>query len=241
VPLLLLTALALMQAPGCDRGGGGTGEALLRRAAQHVVVVVRHARDSTGTMYRFELVDGRWRRNGQRVPATLGAGGVNKEREGDRRSPSGVYALPAAFGYAASAPPGVRIPYIPLRAETECVDDPTSPQYNRLVNPSELPEGKTWKSSEMMRRDIHSGDDLYKLGVLVAYNVSSPTRAATGPAAGSCIFLHIWRGPSRPTVGCTAVAERSLVALLEWLDPAASPVLIQGTEDEVRKLLPYDL
>jgi L,D-peptidoglycan transpeptidase YkuD (ErfK/YbiS/YcfS/YnhG family) len=195
-----------------------------------------------GTMYRFERIDGRWRRSGQRAPVTLGSGGVNKEREGDRRSPSGVYSLPMAFGYAQAPPPsGVRLPYLALRSETECVDDPDSPQYNRIVNPSEVAEGKTWKSSEMMRRDLHEGDDLYKWGVVVAYNAPDSTGAAKAGPRGSCIFLHVWRGPGRPTVGCTAAAERDLLALLAWLDPAASPVLIQGTEDQIRKLLPYHL
>jgi L,D-peptidoglycan transpeptidase YkuD (ErfK/YbiS/YcfS/YnhG family) len=217
---------------------------LLSRPSQHVLVVVEHARDSTGTLYRFHRHGGAWRRSGSPQPAVVGAGGVDKAREGDRRAPSGVYALPTAFGYAAEAPAELRMPYLPLRPETECVDDAASPHYNRIVNPSELPAGRAWSSSEMMRRDLHAGDDLYQLGVVVAYNPAGERDAATGMGAGSCIFIHIWRGPNQPTVGCTAVPEEAMVTLLQWLDRTAAPVLVQGTRADLEALwragrLPY--
>jgi L,D-peptidoglycan transpeptidase YkuD (ErfK/YbiS/YcfS/YnhG family) len=155
-----------------------------------------------------------------------------------------VYALPAVFGYAGEPPAGLRMPYVPLRAETECVDDAASPYYNRVVNPSELRGGRTWGSSEMMRRDLHAGDDLYRLGVLVAYNPTGARDPASGRGAGSCIFLHLWRGPEQPTVGCTAMSEPAMVELLRWVDPTESPVLVQGTRADLEALrragtLPY--
>ena len=235
--MLLVGAAAF----ACDGKSELPAATLLEHATQHVVVVVQDERDSTGAMYRYERSGQGWQRVGGPVRASLGAGGVNKTREGDRRSPSGVYGLPAAFGYGERPPSGVRMPYIALRSETECVDDPASPHYNRIIHPSELPHGKAWKSSEMMRRDLYAGDDLYKLGVLVAYNTHDPASVATGPPAGSCIFLHIWRGPDRPTVGCTAFAEEEMVSLLRWLDPTASPVLVQGTRADLQKMLPYSL
>ena len=64
--------------------------------------------------------------------------------------------------------------------------------------------------SEKMLRD----DGLYKWGVFVEHN------PAAAPGAGSCIFLHIWKDSTTPTTGCTAMAEKDLVKLLRWLDPA---------------------
>jgi len=40
----------------------------------------------------------------------------------------------------------------------------------------------------------------YRLGVFVEHN-TKPRRAGFG----SCIFLHIWSGPTEPTIGCTAM------------------------------------
>jgi hypothetical protein len=98
----------------------------------------------------------------------------------------------------------------------------------------------------MMRRDIHHKDDLYKLGLLVGYNPDAHRDPDTGKGAGSCIFLHIWRGPARPTVGCTAMPEESMQALIAWLDPGAKPLLVQGTRSELERLvkerrLPYSV
>jgi hypothetical protein len=68
---------------------------------------------------------------------------------------------------------------------------------------------------------MRRADDLYKWGIFVAHN------AAATPGAGSCIFMHIWKNSSTATIGCTAMAERHLVRLLRWLDPAAQPLLVQ--------------
>jgi D-alanyl-D-alanine dipeptidase len=66
--------------------------------------------------------------------------------------------------------------------------------------------------------------DLYRLGVVVDYNVRP---AAAG--RGSCVFLHVWRGPGSSTAGCTAMPEPALAELVRWLDPARHPALVQLT------------
>lgn len=137
--------------------------------------------------------------------------------EGDNRVPAGIFRLGPAFGYAsARSASWIKLHYVPLTKTTEGVDDPGSHYYNQLIDRSKIAR-VDWRSSEQMRR----ADDLYKWGVFVAHN---PT-AASG--AGSCIFLHIWKNPSTPTTGCTAMAEPDLVPLLRWLDPGAQPVLVQ--------------
>jgi D-alanyl-D-alanine dipeptidase len=137
--------------------------------------------------------------------------------EGDNKAPAGIFRLGPAFGYAAAASARwIKLPYVPLTAESEGVDDPHSRYYNQLVERSKVTD-VDWRSSEQMRR----ADELYKWGVFVAHN------PAATPGAGSCIFLHIWRNSSAATVGCTAMPEQRLVQLLRWLDSASHPVLIQ--------------
>jgi L,D-peptidoglycan transpeptidase YkuD (ErfK/YbiS/YcfS/YnhG family) len=108
-----------------------------------------------------------------------------------------------------------------LTKQTEGIDDPRSRYYNRLVDRSRVAK-VDWQSSEQMLR----ADNLYKWGVVVAYN--SPAR----PGAGSCIFLHIWKDSRSATAGCTAMPEQDLVNLLRWLDPTARPVLVQMPRPE---------
>jgi D-alanyl-D-alanine dipeptidase len=47
---------------------------------------------------------------------------------------------------------------------------------------------------------------------------------------GSCIFLHIWAGPSKGTAGCTAMPQPRLETLLRWLDAKKRPLLVQLPE-----------
>jgi D-alanyl-D-alanine dipeptidase len=113
-----------------------------------------------------------------------------------------------------------------------CVDDPTSDHYNRVLTGDGLPPPaeRDWAGAEAMRRDLAHGDDLYQWGIVVRYNGIEVEDGSgdPGPGAGSCIFLHIWRGPERPTVGCTAMARADLLTVLRWLTADARPVLIQG-------------
>jgi D-alanyl-D-alanine dipeptidase len=140
-----------------------------------------------------------------------GRGGPVK-REGDGKSPAGAFALRSAYGYAPAAKAG--IPYQPVDASWKCVDDPKSTRYTQIFDQREMK--KDWSSAEDMRRS----DELYKWVVDVAHNPS----ASAG--AGSCIFLHVWRGPSSATVGCTAMDENTLAQLIEALHPGATFVLL---------------
>lgn len=145
-----------------------------------------------------------------------------RKMEGDNKVPAGVFRLGPAFGYAPAAEAAwVKLRYVALTGESEGVDDPRSHYYNRLVERSKVAR-VDWQSSEKMRRN----DDLYKWGIFVAHNPKAI------PGAGSCIFLHIWRNQTSPTVGCTAMPEREMVALLHWLDPAARPALVQMPRSE---------
>jgi L,D-peptidoglycan transpeptidase YkuD (ErfK/YbiS/YcfS/YnhG family) len=77
---------------------------------------------------------------------------------------------------------------------------------------------KDWDSAETMLRP----DGLYEWGVVEGHNLP-PTQ----PGAGSCLFLHIWRGLGKPTSGCTSMSRQEMVRLARWLDPNEKPVLVQ--------------
>jgi L,D-peptidoglycan transpeptidase YkuD (ErfK/YbiS/YcfS/YnhG family) len=52
---------------------------------------------------------------------------------------------------------------------------------------------------------------------------------------GSAIFLHRWQEKGKSTRGCVAVPEDQLLRLLVWLDPAQQPLMIMGTESDLKK------
>ena len=208
------------------------------------VVVTTDGWDATdAVLRRYERPDARspWRAVGGEVRAVVGRTGLAwgkgahvpaaaegpVKREGDGKAPAGVFALSAAFGYApADSARWVRLPYHASDASVECVDDSGSRFYNRLVDRDTV-AAPDWTSHEEMRR----GDGLYRWGVLVDHNAAPPV-----PQGGSCIFLHVWREPGAPTVGCTAMDRGDLEAILRWLDPRARPVLVQAPRAEIGRL-----
>ena len=217
------------------------GELAAPADARQLVVVGARAWDSdSGTLRRFARggADEPWRAVGRIVPVSVGRAGMAwglglhampnsgpRKAEGDGKAPAGVFRLTAAFGYDAK-PKGVMLPYIRARSGVEAVDDPHSRYYNRIVDRARIAK-PDWHSSEKMRLP---GDD-YRFGVVVAHNPRCT------PGAGSCIFLHVWRGAGGGTAGCTAMPTADIVELQRWLDPRAHPVLMQAP----REFLPVAL
>lgn len=154
-----------------------------------------------------------WRQVFEPMPAMVGRRGIaplNAKREGDGRTPSGVYPIGTAFGYAPFFDTKLR--YRQATDDDFWVDDVDSAQYNRWVT------GKPQASSfEEMRRRDH----LYTYGAVIEYNTDPII-----PGKGSAIFLHIWRAPGISTSGCVALSRRNLKALLKWLDARHQPVII---------------
>ncbi|WP_372016335.1 L,D-transpeptidase family protein [Pseudoxanthomonas sp. 10H] len=161
------------------------------------------------------------------APADQGEG--PRKREGDGRSPAGVFALGPAFGYAEGVASG--LPYQAMDAGDWCMDVPASPHYNRIVDAREVGQAAVKGSTEPMRLDLHrDGDPRYRLGFVVAHNPGNE------PGGGSCIFAHLWRTPGEPTAGCTAMADADMEALLAWLDADLQPRFVLLPEDEYARL-----
>lgn len=203
----------------------------LAGSRQCLVVTSPEWNATNGELRAFERSPaGGWKGVGAPVPVVLGKKGLAwgigllsapktgpHKVEGDNKATAGIFRLGPAFGYATpDRASWIKLRYVPLTKNTEGVDDPRSRHYNQLVDRTKVAK-VDWRSSEKMLRS----DVLYKWGVFVAHNPSAK------PAAGSCIFLHIWRDASGATAGCTAMPEPNLVKLLHWLDPAKRPVLVQ--------------
>ena len=139
-----------------------------------------------------------------------------KKYEGDKRAPLGVFELTDIFGYSYKS--NYKMPYLHTSQNLICVDDSNSLFYNTIIE-----SNKNEKSFEYMKRD----DELYKLGIVVGYNQNRVKQR------GSCIFLHIQRGDSIPTVGCTSMSYQNLKKIAKWLDKTKHPMLIQITKEQL--------
>ena len=207
-----------------------------------LVTVVSEGWDTfRATLQRYERSPGRtWRAVGSPVEVVLGHAGYGwgrglhgtgapagrdgpTKREGDGRSPAGVFEIGTAYGYEV-APKGISLSYVQATPALRCVDDPTSRHYNRIVSTSS--DTRDWNSAEhMLREDGH-----YEIAIVVGHNTRQPK-----PGAGSCIFLHIWAGPDTAVSGCTAMSKPHLETLIDWLEPRAA-VLVALPRSEYQAL-----
>ena len=109
------------------------------------------------------------------------------------------------------------MPYVQMTEEDIWVDETDSPDYNKLVK-----KGMTQAASfEKMKREDH----LYKYGIVIEYNTNPIIKGK-----GSAIFIHLLRGPDKPTDGCVAINEKNMIELLGWLDPAKKPMILMGSK-----------
>ncbi|MDY7232769.1 L,D-transpeptidase family protein [Hyalangium rubrum] len=218
--------------------GPGLRAALTEKGT--VLVVTTPGWDApTGHLWMLTRDGDGWRQLGSPMKVNVGRAGLGWgrglsqppaearnpiKREGDGRAPAGLFRLGRVRGYGAQPPSGLRLPYAPSTQRSFCVDDGASAAYNQLVD---LAQGEKvqWKSAEVLRRK----DGVYELLLTVDHNGLEDAKAVV-PGAGSCIFIHIWRGPGKPTVGCTALEKKEFERVLATLEPRS--LLLQLPEAE---------
>jgi L,D-peptidoglycan transpeptidase YkuD (ErfK/YbiS/YcfS/YnhG family) len=241
--LTLLVALLFLMSESKYSANPLPGSMIPLRGSRQCLLVITPSWSSTRgilTVFTRGADDATWIQRGGKIPVVLGKNGLawgrglasvqgfhgSVKKEGDERAPAGIFRLSSAFGYAPAAEArDIKLPYVAITSQSEAIDDPASRYYNQLVERSRIPV-PDWRSSEKMRR----ADNVYRWGVVVDHN-TPPTKGA-----GSCIFLHVWRGPASVTAGCTAMAEHNLKALIAWLDPPDNPVLVQLPFEEFVRL-----
>lgn len=239
--LILITRLTSTQAHA-----RGPASSPIDASTQIIVVTTSDWSSVDGTLQRYERsrTANKWSPVGSPVQIVVGKNGLGwgagvmatdspairaasdpVKKEGDGKAPAGVFSLSEAFGYSSQPSSGTKLPYVPLTTSVECVDDTSSKFYNRVLDRGSVTPD--WNSSEHMLRS----DELYRWGIVVDHN-SNPRQAG----AGSCIFMHIWRGPGQGTVGCTAMPQEQLEAILAWLDPSRKPLLVQMPAQVYRRV-----
>ena len=190
---------------------------LPKENGQLIYVQTPSSKSIQGKLVYYERKGPNWEAIGKIIPIVVGRNGITMpeiKKEGDGKTPSGLYRIGMAFGYQETAKTNLK--YSKVTKDDLWIDDEKSPDYNRMVKAPTLA-----KSFEFMRRD----DDAYKLGAVIEYN-TNPIVAGKG----SAIFMHLWSGPTKPTAGCVAMSEEDITLLLSWLDKTKSPMIFIETE-----------
>lgn len=200
---------------------------------QLLVVISQTWEAPAAILQRYELHGDQWKKAGDAIDVKIGRNGMGWgiglhkipkdaaiiKKEGDGKSPAGIFRLKQGFGYA---PLKTAYPYTVYKETDHCVDDVNSRFYNEIVDSTSIK--KEYQSYEAMKFP----KNYYEYGIVVAHN------AQKKKGAGSCIFIHI---KNVPTAGCTVMNENQMKEILLWLDPAANPLLIQAPKKEIENLL----
>lgn len=142
---------------------------------------------------------------GRSFSCSIGRGGLKPaadKREGDGATPAGVWRLEEVYFRPDRLTPPSRGAK-PIRPWMRWSDDPQDPAYNSLRSANRF-------SAELMRR----ADPMYDLVGVIDHNRHPPV-----PGMGSAVFLHLRRGPRRPTAGCVAFARKDLLWILRHWTP----------------------
>lgn len=196
-------------------------------ARQLLIVIADTSEQNHAKLWTYEETDTGWNMIHGPFYAEIGRKGLQKTKEGDKKSPSGKYALPFAFG-TEKKPKELKIPYYRTDQYDYWVDDVNSPDYNCLVRTKENPK-TYWKSFERMAIDP------YKYGMLIDYNPEAV------PGKGSAIFFHLESEDRIGTSGCTGTSEENILKIFNWIDIGKNPHIIQGTRDEINVFLPQTI
>ena len=203
------------------------GEPLGPEVRQLILSLTPAWNSTQGTLQRYERrADGTWAKAGGAVAVLYGKQGLawgrgvlgrdepgTRKREGDGRSPAGGFELGLIYGNDPRLPDGADYPYHQVTEWDAWPDDPKNPFYNQHVTVAAA-NPPAWFAAQRMR----TGDPAYRWRVEIRHN-ADPVESG----AGSATFFHIRRGETRPTSGCTTMAEPDLRELVVWLRAAARP------------------
>jgi L,D-peptidoglycan transpeptidase YkuD (ErfK/YbiS/YcfS/YnhG family) len=170
---------------------------------QVVLAVGAGTDQTTTTVSLWERSGQGWRQVGAPMAAHNGAKGwTPNHRQGDLRTPAGVYTLTAAGGRLAD--PGTALPY------------EYRPSYYQI-------------SGTFLGGNLAGAFD-YVVGIDYNHVPGSPpsdSRKPQGAAAGGGIWFHV--DHNSPTHGCVSLSAENMQVLLRWLDPAKQPVTVMGS------------
>lgn len=233
VPSIVMSAIVLIGliAPTCAQAA----PALLNEisgSSQVVLVTANSWRSTMGTLQVFEKRNKSWSAVQDSVPANLGYGGLvpgDERKQGTGTTPTGTYAFTSAFGIKSD--PGTKLNYIKVNKNDAWTYNPKVPSTYNIFQTA----NKSWSRYGNYVEVLSTYRKQYNYVAVLDFNLPKGkiTQGANGinrtdqsanTVLGGGIFLHVSNGTK--TAGCIAIPEKTMRAILEWLDPKKNPVIV---------------
>lgn len=214
----------------------------LGNSRQVVIVTAKDSRTTYGMLTAWERADnGTWRQVVAATTARLGFSGMipaGDRRQGTGKTPTGTFALVSGFGRQSD--PGTKLPYRHIDRDDAWTYNPQVPSTYNMMQTAR----RSWDSYGGYVEKLWSYGQQYDYVAVMDYNLPrGPVRAGTdgirrtkNPAdtrRGGGIFLHASNG--KVTAGCIAIDRDRMRAVMRWLDPAKSPVIVVGLKSTLLK------
>lgn len=162
--------------------------------------------------------DGAWKTVYAGIRAKYGMNGLYKEKEGDSKTPVGVFKMNTPFGIADSAE-GFPDNYIKVDPDMYWNGDSASDRYNKLVNVKEYTAFDRSASEHLIN---YSG--YYDYCIDTGYNYEGT------PYLGSAIFLHCVVNDEH-THGCIAIPKEYMTEIMKLYSEGNTYIAIYDTAD----------
>ena len=162
--------------------------------------------------------DGAWKTVYAGIRAKYGMNGLYKEKEGDSKTPVGVFKMNTPFGIADSVE-GFPDNYIKVDPDMYWNGDSASDRYNKLVNAKEYTAFDRSASEHLIN---YSG--YYDYCIDTGYNYEGT------PYRGSAIFLHCVINDEH-THGCIAIPKEYMTEIMKLYSEGNTYIAIYDTAD----------
>ena len=135
------------------------------------------------------------------TPGFIGKNGLGKTKEGDSKTPVGIFHFNKAFGIAPD--PNCSIPYTQVDENIYWSGD-TNYKYNQMIDIREYPN---LNKSDSERITDYNPQYIYCL------NISYNEKGTAGK--GSAIFLHCFGTAKTWTGGCVAIPQEKMLKVMQ--------------------------
>jgi len=133
----------------------------------------------------------------------LGKRGITKnKREGDKKTPAGVFSLGKVF-YRKDKIKNLKtkLKKVIIKKNMAWCDDSENKSYNKLIF-----------TNDKNKENLFRKDNLYNIIIVINYNIRPVKKNK-----GSAIFIHLARRNYTGTMGCISKKKKDLIEILKTL------------------------
>lgn len=160
------------------------------------------------TISYYQKVSSGWKQT-FKVSGIVGKEGIGKGKEGDKRTPTGIYSITKLFGIDDN--PGTQLPYHKLTgSEYWC----GGPLYNQWVDENTMDHKQCDKINDEHLIDYPIN---YDYCAALSYNSNNT------PGKGSAIFVHCKKGSY--TAGCVAMPKNNMRTFMQGINSSTKVII----------------